>query len=187
MNTASKMRRTRVGKPWQARLLSLLRTALTILILVQAVEWWQARGMLKGSFPEVYADLPYLEDPRTEELGHGNAEAQHRLIYVWAPWCGVCRMGASNLNNFPNTGLTLESLALSWSDENELRTFVRDTGMTIPVRIGSEDMERALGISAFPSYFLIAKDGRVLKAWSGYTTTLGLVFRGLALGLLDKA
>jgi hypothetical protein len=40
--------------------------------------------------------------------------------------------------------------------------------------MGRDRDETALQIGAYPSYLIIDTEGRIVKAWSGYTTLVGL-------------
>jgi hypothetical protein len=160
-------------KLWKARLLRLGRDILFFLLLLSGIEWWQARKMVQGSMPIDISRLPLLDG---ERVGFGSA-GQYTLLYVFAPWCGVCRLSASNLNRLQSLDVHVQALALSWEDPREVRTFVSETGLRVPVLLGHVREETALGIQSYPSHFLVSPRGSIVKSWSGYTTTPGFFWK----------
>lgn len=154
-------------KRWQSWALNLT----IFLVLVYAVEYWQSRRVVRGPLPEFL---------RTESLAklQGGTQSlwspdQFTVVYIFAPWCGVCRASGATIENLP-TGFHKAALALSWENEKDVEEFVKASGLKIPVLLGRDREEAALGVDAFPTYLVIDNNGRVVRAWSGYTTTLGL-------------
>lgn len=151
-----------------------LRNLLVFLVLVYAVEYWQSRHLMRGVLPD---------DLRLESLPTipGNTRSlwspeRYTVVYVFAPWCGVCRASADNIDRLPDRFHKV-SLALSWEKPEEVTAFIEKTGLKTEVLLGRDKEEAVLGIEAFPSYLVIDKEGRVVKAWSGYTSTFGLVLK----------
>ncbi|WP_141732278.1 TlpA family protein disulfide reductase [Oligoflexus tunisiensis] len=151
-----------------------LKNGVIFLALVYAVEYWQSRNMTKGELPEPlrHVSLPTLKGT-TRSLW--NPE-KLTVVYVFAPWCGVCRASGSNIDRLPQD-FHKTALALSWDQIAAVDDFVRETGLQVPVLMGKEREEEALRIGAYPSYLIIDTQGRIVKAWSGYTTTAGLWFK----------
>ncbi|MBM4253882.1 MAG: TlpA family protein disulfide reductase [Deltaproteobacteria bacterium] len=166
------------------RLLRLASNILIFMLLILGVEWWQASSMRSGMWPESARLLPSLEGTTgtLPEAGGGVT-----LVYVFAPWCGVCRATAANLNVLKERGFQVSALALAYEQEAEVRAFVTSTGLSTTVLLGSEDIARSLAVSAFPSYFILSPTGRILKAWSGYATTAGLILKMWAIGLTSPS
>ncbi len=152
-----------------------LRDLLIFMTLLYAVERWQSRHLSQGLLPDFLRtqSLPTVEGP-TRSLW--NPE-KYTVLYVFAPWCGVCRGSAGNINRLPADRFHIIAIALSWEKPTEVREFVSSTGLRVPVLLGQEREESALGVRSYPSYIIIDRDGRVVKAWSGYTTTLGLFWK----------
>lgn len=153
---------------------SLVMNVLVFLALVFAVEYWQSRNMTRGALPDplLNASLPTVAGG-TRSLWN---QEKMTVIYVFAPWCGVCRASGSNIDRLPDS-FHKAALALSWEQEADVERFVQDTGLKVPVLMGREAVEGALQIGAYPSYLILDKQGRIVKAWSGYTTTFGLWFK----------
>lgn len=154
-------------KKWKSGLMNVL----VFLALVYAVEYWQSRHMTRGVLPNPLrsVSLPTLEGS-TRSLW--NPE-KLTVVYVFAPWCAVCRASGSNIDRLPDS-FHKAALALSWDEAAEVKAFVKDSGLQAPVLMGRENEEVALRIGAYPSYVIIDTQGRIVRAWSGYTTTAGL-------------
>ena len=100
------------------------------------------------------------------------------LVYMFAPWCEVCKFSSSNLNTLKDHfGVT--SVALSYNHPQEIQEFIEAHNVQVPVVLGSGHLENQLDIGQFPTYFIVDPKGHILMAWSGYTTTLGLWARML--------
>jgi peroxiredoxin len=158
-------------KQWQ----SWFWNALVFLALVYGVEAFQSRNLARGDLPNFLREesLPTLAGS-TSSLWHPD---QYTVVYIFAPWCGVCRASGSNIDQLPES-FHKKALALSWETSEELNSFVSSTGLKVPVLLGKDREETALQVSAYPSYMIIDREGRIVKAWSGYTTTLGLWIKG---------
>jgi peroxiredoxin len=161
-----------------------LKNVVIFLVLVFAVEYWQSRNMTRGALPEALRleSLPTLQGT-TRSLW---SPEKWTVVYVFAPWCGVCRASGTNIEALPED-FHKAALALSWDQVAAVDEFVRDTGLKVPVLMGKEREEAALRIAAYPSYLIIDPEGRIVKAWSGYTTTVGLWLRSYWTRLLGAA
>lgn len=154
-----------------------------LLILLAGLDWWQARSLRKG-------DLPASLRSTVFETLDGKAQMpwspdRYTILYVFAPWCSVCKLSANNLNSLLMKNLNVVSLVLSYEQEAEVQTFVRDAGLRVPVLLGTEGQREALGIESYPSYLLINQKGQIVRAWTGYTTTLGLYIKLTALRIVQ--
>lgn len=161
------------------RFLNLFSNVVLFLVLVVGVEWWQGANMRAGMWPDAAKTLPTVDGKPALLLD----KPALTLVYVFAPWCGVCRATAGNLNSLAERGLNVVSLALSWEHQSDVTEFIKSTGLSTSVLIGSDDTAHELSVNAFPSYFIVSPSGQILKAWSGYSTTAGLLVKMWAYGL----
>ena len=159
--------------PQTSRLKSLFGNVLIFIALLLGAEWWQGSKMRSGAWPETAKSLATLDGNPFVVLG----KQKLTLVYVFAPWCGVCRATAGNLNALTERGLNVVSLALAWEQKSEIDDFVRSTGLSASVLVGNDEVARELSVNAFPSYFILSPSGQILKAWSGYSTTIGLLLK----------
>jgi thiol-disulfide isomerase/thioredoxin len=106
------------------------------------------------------------------------ASGRLTLVYLFAPWCGVCKFSSSNLNSLKEH-FDVTSVALSYNDLQEVQEFIKKQQVHGPVVLGSGQLESQLDVGQFPTYFIVGPKGNILGAWSGYTTTLGLWARML--------
>jgi peroxiredoxin len=155
----------------RAKVKSGLKNVLIFLVIVYAVEYWQSRNMTRGELPDPLRNVS-LPTVQGSTRSFWNPEKM-TVVYVFAPWCGVCRASGSNIDRLPDS-FHKAALALSWGQPTEVENFVRNTGLKVPVLMGRDKEEEALQIGAYPSYLIIDTQGRIVKAWSGYTTTAGL-------------
>lgn len=142
-----------------------------------AVTAWQTRGLVgsgEAAPPFTLTDL----DGRQWSLE--GLRGKKVVLTFWAPWCSVCAAETSTISSLHQSvgdDAHVVSVALSWDDVADVRRFVADHGVEYPVLLGNESVRRAFRISAFPTTYVLSKDGRIEDAAVGYTTGLGLRWR----------
>ncbi|MDQ3235805.1 MAG: hypothetical protein M3Q07_28690, partial [Pseudobdellovibrionaceae bacterium] len=96
------------------------------LMLAYVVEYWQSRNITRGVLPETLRtlSLPTVEGT-TRSLW---SPEKYTVIYIFAPWCGVCRASGTNIERLPDR-FQKAALALSWEHPNEVENFVQDGGL----------------------------------------------------------
>lgn len=161
----------------------IFRELLWVALVLFAVGLWQAysyhgkmisKAVLLAPWPTLGADEQAIV--RSDKLN---------IVYVFAPWCGVCKASAHHVNFMSGTDFHVIATALAYGSEADVRSFVESSGLSVPVILGSAKLEEAMDIGQFPTYLVIDRHGRVLTGWSGYTTSLGLWVRAKLVGLMS--
>ena len=103
------------------------------------------------------------------------------LLAFWAPWCTVCKLEKDNIARVRrwNEGeAVVLSVALSYDSVDAVRKFANEAGEDERfVLLGNRRVAQDFRIEAFPTHYIIDRDGTVDYAGQGYTTTLGLHWR----------
>jgi len=143
------------------------------------VSAFQARNMLgtdRQPAPELAA--------RTlagEEFDLSEVDSRTTLIYFFAPWCHYCALSSGNLNRLQRfrseKGLRVITVALDWDSVDEVRDYVEEHELNVPVLLGDASIARTWKVSAFPTYYVLDRDHRISARDIGYSTQLGLLWR----------
>ena len=152
----------------------LAETAL-VLILVASFSLWLNRHMLASGEPVPAETLPAL--PTGTGTLHWPAQHNKTLVYFFAPWCAVCKVSMPSLNLLSGDDLRVVVVALDWQDQAEVEDFVRSSGFQGEVLLGTAGTMQRWQIDAFPSYYVVGRDGKVLHRDRGFTTPPGLLLR----------
>jgi thiol-disulfide isomerase/thioredoxin len=155
--------------------LALFFDALVILSIFLSVHAWQTR------------DLP-VNEPAPETLlaqldGAGIRsvvkEGEPGIVYFFAPWCFYCRSSIGNLDELVEEGRVSWGtvVALDYGDASEVQDFIEQTGISLPVLMGTGKTAVDWGIRGFPTYFVVDADGRISSRSVGYSTKAGMMFR----------
>jgi peroxiredoxin len=154
---------------------SLAFDALVLAAVFVLIHSWQTR------------DLPVDEPAPATELAMLDAAGIHRamvpgqagIVYFFAPWCRVCRVSIGNLDDLV-AGQELAwatAVALDYGDADEVRDFIRRTGVSLPVLLGNSKTAADWSVRAFPTYYVIDSAGRIQSRSVGYSTYLGMRVR----------
>ena len=94
------------------------------------------------------------------------------LLDFWATWCPPCRTEIPRFielfDKYRSRGFVV--LGVSVDDSlSDVKRFVRRFKMNYPVLMGNgrEDLQRAFGPPAFPTAFIIARDGTICSQHTG--------------------
>ncbi|OIO55219.1 MAG: TlpA family protein disulfide reductase [Alphaproteobacteria bacterium CG_4_10_14_0_2_um_filter_63_37] len=157
---------------------SWLTNLLLFLAVFAAVTWWQTRNLVSTGEPLPHLTLTTLDGQilRTADL-----RGRPTLIYAFAPWCSICRLSAGNLESLKGEvtsgRLNLLMVGLAYQTGDEVARFIRDQKLTVPVALGDPATARALKIEAFPTYYLLDAQGRVVFRSVGYSSEVGMRLR----------
>ena len=88
------------------------------------------------------------------------------LVNFWATWCAPCRVEMPLLERMymrhRDNGLVIVGLSVDRAPAESVRQFLRERGVTYPVAIVGEDVERAFGgVRGYPTSLLIDRSGVV--------------------------
>jgi peroxiredoxin len=166
-------------KPNVRKYQSFLMNAGLIVIVFFGVLAFQSRNMLAAdgqAAPELRGTTltgqPYdLED----------ASARPALVYFFAPWCRICAASAGNLNRLrrwrDTDEIEIVAVALDWAAADEVREYVERHDLDVTVVLGDANVARQWQIKAFPSYYVLNSEHRLVRRDIGYSSQLGLWFR----------
>lgn len=115
------------------------------------------------------------------ELHQSGAPAT--LVYFFAPWCRVCAASSGNINWLRkirnDNELRIVLVALDWQTADEVREYAERHEIKVPVVLGESQIARDWNIYAFPTYYMIDSERRVVRRDLGYTTMAGMWLRSL--------
>ncbi len=155
--------------------LSLIFDAFVILSVFLAVHAWQTRNLpLNEPAPETVLALLDRSGIRSA-LSPGETG----IVYFFAPWCFYCRSSIGNLDDLVEEGRIAWGtvVALDYGDVDEVQAFIEDTGVNLPVLMGTRQTAADWGIRGFPTYFVIDAQGRISSRSVGYSTAVGMMVR----------
>ena len=142
-------------------------------VVVLAISSYQSRGTLKG-VPLPALQLAGLDGtPFSVETLKGKPT----LLYVWAPWCGVCAAQKGTIewvNSILGSSANVISLATSFESVESVKDKSKDTKTRLVLGNGANE---SLNVSAFPTLYFIDSKGMIQSSSVGYTTTIGILAR----------
>jgi len=122
------------------------------------------------------------------------------IINIWATWCGPCRLEMPDLvkinNEYKERGVVVLGLATTYNERDDpvhVRDYIR--AQKVPYKIIWDDgtlarplVELVQGRSVIPQSFVISRDGRIVKHFTGYSelSTPQLMRQAVEEALNDK-
>ncbi|MEJ2257868.1 MAG: TlpA disulfide reductase family protein [Woeseiaceae bacterium] len=113
------------------------------------------------------------------------AEAQPVLVYFFAPWCRICGASADNLSRLSRwrgDKIEIVAVALDWTTEQEVRDYAARHELGVTVVLGDGAVRERWQVRAYPSYYVLDRDHRVLRRDVGYSSQFGLWWRAWTVG-----
>lgn len=143
---------------------------LLIMVIVTAVDVWRSQDL-----PTEVAALGTMTTLAGDDIDLNAMSAEQPvLVYVWASWCGVCRI-VSPMVNMVNTPVV--SIALSSGHDRKVSSYIREKGYQFSVVNDADNrLAQVLGIKVTPT-LMVAYKGELRYVTSGITTLPGMLGR----------
>ena len=140
--------------------------AMDVALIVTAfmlVSMWQTRDLPDDDYTPPL-ELAWLDDMRADTV---LVPGKVGVIYFFAPWCFYCRKSIDNLDELVASDKLAWArlVALEYGDLDEIREFIKETGVDLPVLLGGPQTSNDWSIRGFPSRSV------------GYSTRIGLQTR----------
>ena len=154
---------------------SLAVDVVLIICAFMLVSMWQTRNLPDDEHTPPL-ELTWLDDMRAESV---MVPGQVGVVYFFAPWCFYCRKSIDNLDELVANGELdwARVVALEYESLDDVREFIKETGVHLPVLLGSPQTSSDWQIRGFPTYFVIDGDGKIVSRSVGYSTKIGLQTR----------
>lgn len=140
---------------------------------------WQTRNML----PTDGQPAPPLTGVMLDGTPYSLEDLVDRpaLVYFFAPWCRICAASSGNLNRLrrwrdPND-IEIVAVALDWDTAEAVRDYAERHNLNVSVVLGDPGVSRRWQISAFPSYYVLDDEHRIVRRDVGYSSQVGLWLR----------
>lgn len=148
-----------------------------VALIFFAITSYQSRNLVDAgeSVPELV-----LQSADGETSPLVDEEADRTVVFVWAPWCGVCSANAGTLGwagSILGDGVALRSVVYDVEGPAHARRSADEKGVDVPVLLANRRFHETFQVDTFPTFYILSNDHRVLSSTQGYTTTLGLVWR----------
>jgi thiol-disulfide isomerase/thioredoxin len=122
------------------------------------------------------------------------------VLNLWATWCGPCRQEMPELvkmsNEYKSRGLVVLGLATTYNEQNDpahVKEYIRS--QNVPYKIIWDDgtlasplVQAVQGRAVIPQSFVISRDGRIVKHFTGFSalSTPQLMRQAIEEALNDK-
>lgn len=158
---------------------SLFIQAVVFLAIFQALTMFRESDMLSTG-EQITPQTVSLEtlDDKTIELANFKKTT---IIYFFAPWCQICHISISNLQETyeKNQQINVIAIALDYVDKKEVFDFSSQHQLTFPIALGTEQIKHQFKIEGYPSYYVIDDKNTVIAKSMGYSSEIGLFLRTL--------
>ncbi|WP_298719043.1 protein disulfide oxidoreductase [uncultured Oceanisphaera sp.] len=168
-------------RSWRRRFTSGLAYLLLIGVVVTAVDLWRSRDL-----PTEVAALGAMTTLGGETISlDAMSRQQPVLVYVWASWCGVCRIVSPMVNLIDAPHARVVSIAIASGPNARVAGYVREKGYDFTV-VNDEDhrLAQILAVGVTPT-LMVASQGKLRFATAGITTLPGMYLRLLLARLGD--
>ena len=152
--------------------------AVDVMLIITAfllISMWQTRDLPDDEHTPPL-EAVWLDDMRADSV---MIPGETGVVYFFAPWCFYCRASIDNLDELVASGQLswARVVALEYESLEDVREFIRETGVHLPVLLGSSQTTRDWQIRGFPTYFVIDGGGQIVSRSVGYSTKIGLQAR----------
>ncbi|KJV34205.1 protein disulfide oxidoreductase [Pantoea sp. SM3] len=157
------------------RLKRWLREAAVLVLIAAAIIW----GMDWLRAPQLPPDL--AQQPLTTINSEVNlatlSQDKPVLVYVWATWCGVCKLTTPTVAALSQNGSQVVTVALRSGNDQRVATWLEKKGLQGPA-VNDENgaVSQRWDINVTPT-FIVLQRGKVVSTTTGWSSAWGLKLR----------
>lgn len=167
----TKQVRATEGSSGRPRWVRWLRDIVLLLLVLAAIQWWQARDLAVGPAPPL---VGHLVDGSPYQL---DAAEGPFLVHFWASWCPVCRLEQGSIVSIA-ADMPVMTVATTSGSADEVNAYLHEEGLSMPVLMDEDgEIARIWGVSGVPATFVVNTSGDISHAGMGYATELGMRLR----------
>ena len=93
------------------------------------------------------------------------------LLEFWATWCPPCRASVPGLEKlhkaYKDKGLVLLAVSMDEGGWDEVRSFIKESGITYTILKGTEDVAKKYQVRSIPMMLVLDKEGKISKRYLG--------------------
>jgi thiol-disulfide isomerase/thioredoxin len=154
---------------------SLIIDIALIITVFSIISMWQTRNLPDENHTPAL-EAAWLDHRRADTV---MVPGEVGVVYFFAPWCFYCRKSIDNLDALVGSGdlKWARVVALDYESLDDVREFITETGVGLPVLLGGPQTMKDWQIRGFPTYFVIDGKGKIVSRSVGYSTKIGLQAR----------
>ena len=150
--------------------------------IVIALGVWQTRHARTGIAPQFS-----LENLGGESKQVPSADQKIKIIYFFAPWCGVCKASMGNLAWLHSwiSGLEIAVVGLDYESVEQIKDEAAHQNLTPNVFLGNDAVRDGWGLEGYPTYVVLGKGNQIRATSVGYSSLFGMIFRAFWVKAVD--
>ncbi|TFU42801.1 protein disulfide oxidoreductase [Neisseria sp. WF04] len=158
-----------VGKRAVYWLRQAVQTALLLLLVSLAVDWWR-----KPAQPQRFAgqglDIVNGGQTTLTALSSGRTAA----VYFWGSWCGICKHTSPAVQRLHEAGIPVLGVAMHSGSAQEVAAYMQENGLSFDtVNDPQGRISRRWQVAVTPTVVLV-KNGRMIHSTTGIGSYWGL-------------
>jgi thiol-disulfide isomerase/thioredoxin len=121
-----------------------------------------------------------LKDLSGTDVGPASFRGKVLIIDFWATWCPPCRKAIPHLismkQKYGDQGFEVLGVSMDEGPDaaTSVKNFAQQQGVNYPMVIGNQDIANSYGgINGIPTFFIIDKNGYIIKSQTGYDEEVG--------------
>jgi peroxiredoxin len=124
-----------------------------------------------ASQPVTVASDFSLQDMSGKTVKLSDYKGKVVLLEFWATWCPPCRASVPGLQKlhmaYKDKGLVLLAVSMDEGGLDEVRSFIKESGITYTVLKGTEDVAMKYDVRSIPMMLVLNKEGKIAKRYLG--------------------
>jgi peroxiredoxin len=112
-----------------------------------------------------------LQDMSGKTIKLSDYKGKVVLLEFWATWCPPCRASVPGLEKlhkaYKDKGLVLLAVSMDEGGWDEVRSFIKESGITYTILKGTEDVAKKYQVRSIPMMLVLDKEGKISKRYLG--------------------